>query len=97
MPVKGVITGQKVARERREVARQLRKQQTPPELILWQHLRAGRLPGLHFRRQQVIDGFIVDFYCHSAGLVIELDGAVHHRSDQKEYDQQRDEALQQHG
>ncbi len=45
--------------------------------MLWQRLRENRLGGLHFRRQQVIDGFIVDFYCHAAGLVIEVDGPVH--------------------
>ncbi len=50
---------------------------TAEEKILWQHLRTNRLNGLHFRRQQVIDGFIVDFYCHKARLVIEVDGSAH--------------------
>ena len=49
---------------------------TPAEKILWQELRANKL-GVHFRRQQVIAGFIVDFYCHKAGLVIEVDGDIH--------------------
>ncbi len=40
---------------------------TPAEKILWQELRANKL-GVHFRRQQVIAGFIVDFYCHKAAL-----------------------------
>jgi very-short-patch-repair endonuclease len=64
---------------------------TPEEKILWQHLRANRLNGLHFRRQQIIDGFIVDFYCHAAGLVIEIDGEIHQR--QPEYDAERDKIL----
>ena len=56
--------------------------------MLWQALRASRLRGLHFRRQQIIDGFIVDFYCHAAGLVVEIDGPVHQQ--QAEYDAERD-------
>ena len=50
---------------------------TPAEKILWQELRANK-PGFHFRRQQVIAGFIVDFYCHKAALVVEVDGDIHH-------------------
>ena len=46
---------------------------TPAEKILWNELRANKL-GVHFRRQQVIAGFIVDFYCHKSALVIEVDG-----------------------
>ncbi|HCF30201.1 MAG TPA: restriction endonuclease, partial [Cyanobacteria bacterium UBA11049] len=61
------------------------------EKILWHHLRTNKLNGLHFRRQQVIDGFIVDFYCHAAGVVIEVDGAVHLQ--QVEYDARRDQIL----
>ncbi|WP_354673126.1 endonuclease domain-containing protein [Capsulimonas corticalis] len=55
------------------------------------HLRGSRLQGLHFRQQQVIDGFIVDFFCHSANLVVEVDGGVH--LNQQEYDQERDAVL----
>ncbi len=53
-----------------------RCEMTPAEKILWEELRANKL-GVHFRRQQVIQGFIVDFYCHQAGLVVEVDGDVH--------------------
>ncbi len=72
-------------------AKDLRRRMTAEEKILWRHLRTNRLTGLHFRRQQVIDGFIVDFYCHSAGLVVELDGAVHQT--QKNYDAERGRAF----
>ena len=68
---------------------------TPAEHALWTHLRARRLSGFHFRRQQVINGYIVDFYCHAAGLVIEVDGDIHSR--QKEYDKERDNYLQSRG
>jgi very-short-patch-repair endonuclease len=47
--------------------------------------------GLHFRRQHVIRGYIVDFFCHEAKLVVEVDGSVHEL--QKESDQMRDTVL----
>ena len=46
---------------------------TPAEKILWEEVHAKKL-GVRFRRQQVIAGLIVDFYCHKAALVIEVDG-----------------------
>ena len=63
---------------------------TPAEKILWQEVRAKKL-GVRFRRQQVIQGFIVDFYCHKAGLVVEVDGDVHDL--QKEEDERREKVL----
>ena len=60
---------------------------TPAEKLLWQEVRANKL-GAHFRRQQVIQGFIVDFYCHKFALVIEVDGDVH--ALQKEEDERRE-------
>ena len=86
-----VITGQKVKPEKRAVAREFRHNQTEEEKLLWRHLRANRLFGLHFRRQQIIDGFIADFYCHAAGVVVEVDGGIH--QGQKEYDVERDQVL----
>jgi very-short-patch-repair endonuclease len=68
-----------VRHEKQELAVTLRRKMTGSESALWQCLRAGRT-GYHFRRQQVIDGFIVDFYCSAAGLVIEVDGPVHENS-----------------
>jgi very-short-patch-repair endonuclease len=63
---------------------------TPAEKLLWQELRANRL-GVHFRRQQVIAGFIVDFYCHKAALVVEVDGDIHDL--QQEEDARREKVL----
>ena len=90
-----VITGQRINAAKQQAAQEMRDQMTPAEQRLWQRLRANRLGGFHFRRQQVIDGFIVDFYCHAAGLVVELDGGVHR--DRVEYDAERDLLLAQHG
>ena len=91
MPVKNIYPGQKIDPEKIQRARVLRIQMTPTEKVLWQELRGNKL-GSHFRRQQVIAGFIVDFYCHTAGLVIELDGDIHR--EQQEYDAERDKILE---
>jgi len=90
MPVKNIIPGQRVTAQKQQRAKELRRDMTPAEKILWEELRANKL-GAHFRRQQVIAGFIVDFYCHRAGLVIEVDGDVHDL--QKEEDERREKAL----
>jgi very-short-patch-repair endonuclease len=66
-----------VAADRREFARELRKQLTKAEEILWRRLRGSRLYGAKFRRQVPFDRFVVDFYCHAAKLVVELDGKQH--------------------
>src|SRR5262245_22875626 len=58
-------------------ARELRRSMTPAEVILWRKLRNRRFDNFKFRRQHVIGGFIVDFYCLQASIVIELDGETH--------------------
>jgi type I restriction enzyme R subunit len=58
-------------------ARELRKNQTSAEEVLWQLLRNRKLDNLKFRRQHQIGHYIVDFYCHERKLIVELDGAVH--------------------
>jgi very-short-patch-repair endonuclease len=95
MPVKKVVTGQHVSNELFNRSKELRREMTPAEAKLWARLRAGRLEGFHFRRQQVIDRFIVDFYCHQAELVVEVDGDVH--LEQEAYDRQRDAYLSARG
>jgi very-short-patch-repair endonuclease len=94
MPVKNILPGQKVTKEKLQRARELRRDMTPAEKILWEELRANKL-GVHFRRQQVIAGFIVDFYCHKSALVVEVDGDVHDL--QKEEDARRERALSELG
>ncbi len=68
---------------------------TPAETRLWEQLRSNRLDSLHFRRQQVVRGFILDFYCHAMGAVIEVDGDVH--ATQRAEDAQRDAVMQAEG
>jgi very-short-patch-repair endonuclease len=78
-----------------ERARQMRAEPTPVEALLWKKLRKQQLEGLKFRRQHIIEYFIVDFYCPRAKLVIEIDGAVH--DEQEEYDQEREKILREWG
>jgi very-short-patch-repair endonuclease len=75
-----------------EVAREFRKKPTVSEDILWQALRGRKLDGYKFRRQQPIGVFVVDFFCGSELLIVEVDGSIHEL--QKEHDQQRQELLE---
>ena len=76
-------------------ARTLRSAATPAERVLWQQLRALKAEGCHFRRQVPLAGYIADFACHSARLVVELDGGQH--GEAVAYDQQRSSVLERHG
>jgi very-short-patch-repair endonuclease len=73
----------KVSSKLRANARELRKNSTDVERILWSELRDHKLNGIGFRRQVPIKNYIVDFACHAAKLVVELDGGQHF-SDQAE-------------
>jgi very-short-patch-repair endonuclease len=75
-----------------EVARQFRKKPTPSENILWQAIRSRKLAGRKFRRQQPIGVFVVDFFCSSEQLIVEVDGSIH--ESQRQCDQQRQELLE---
>ncbi|RKE04289.1 endonuclease domain-containing protein [Marinifilum flexuosum] len=70
-------------------AKELRKNMTDTEKILWEYIRNRRFKGLKFRRQHPIDIFIADFYCHELKLIIELDGKIHNTSENQEYDEGR--------
>ncbi len=94
MPEKYIVRGQKVTPGKIALAKELRRNMTAAEKTLWEGLRANRLNGWHFRRQQIIDGYIADFYCHAAGLIVEVDGGIHIQ--QNEYDREREINLQQH-
>jgi len=94
MPVKNIVTDQRVSKEKLERAKELRREMTPAEKLLWQEVRAKKL-GVRFRRQQVIAGFIVDFYCHKAALVVEVDGDIHDL--QQDEDARREKALSEMG
>ena len=75
------------------LARTLRSNMTDAEQLLWSRLRRKQLKGLQFYRQKPLGGFIVDFYCHSAKLVIELVGSQHLEPVQQRYDTERTQML----
>jgi very-short-patch-repair endonuclease len=95
MSSKKLITGQHVSPDTHQFARELRDRMTPSESRLWERLRANRLGGWHFRRQQVAGRYIVDFYCHRASLVVEVDGGIH--MDRMNSDAGREEDLRRLG
>jgi very-short-patch-repair endonuclease len=77
--------------------RQLRRDQTDPEKLLWYSVRSRQLCGLKFRRQYPLGPYILDFYCHQYKLCIELDGGQHYESAGIQHDTQRQVFLTSHG
>lgn len=73
-------------------ARYLRIEQTNAEKVVWELLRNRKFKGVKFRRQHVIEGFVVDFYCHELKLGIEIDGSIHLK--RKDYDRIRQEIIE---
>ncbi|PIQ97889.1 MAG: hypothetical protein COV67_01865 [Nitrospinae bacterium CG11_big_fil_rev_8_21_14_0_20_56_8] len=80
-----------------EFARNLRKEQTEAEHLLWALLRDRRFLGFKFRRQHPVDPYVLDFYCHEASLGIELDGGQHNEPENEAHDRKRTEFLAQKG
>jgi very-short-patch-repair endonuclease len=81
--------------ELRKRARKLRNNPTDAERHLWRVLRLRHIDGFRFRRQVPIAGYIVDFVCPQAGLVVELDGGQH--ADRTAYDHARTRLLEMSG
>jgi adenine-specific DNA-methyltransferase len=75
----------------------MRKNATSAESFLWYFLRNRQFGGYKFRRQHPYQGYILDFYCHEQGLVIELDGGGHLDEAQSDYDQERTALLNSNG
>lgn len=80
---------QRVPPTHRRFAREMRADSTKAENLLWQALRNKQLEGLKFKRQVPMDGYIVDFVCFDARLIVEVDGSQHAES-------QRDTARDSH-
>ena len=78
-------------------ARELRKNMTPAEKVLWQRLRNHKLDGFYFRRQHPIKYFIADFYCAKADLIVEVDGGIHNNPVNQEWDINRTAELEKCG
>ena len=80
-----------------DFARQLRKDQTDAERLMWSLLRDRRLAGFKFRRQHPVEPYILDFYCHEARLAVELDGGQHNEPDERARDARRTAFLEDQG
>lgn len=76
--------------ERRRI---LRKDQTPEEKIIWEHIRKKQLEGYLFWRQYSIGPYVVDFYCPKLRLAIEVDGGQHAKEEHMLYDAEREQYL----
>ena len=76
----------------KERARELRKNSTPSEIVLWKRLRGRQMYGYTFNRQKPLDNYIVDFYNKKLKLVIEIDGDSH--DGKQEYDKKRQHKLE---
>jgi very-short-patch-repair endonuclease len=74
-------------------ARQLRRNMTDAEQLIWARLRRKQLLGVQFYRQKPIDRYIVDFFAPKAKLVVEVDGSQHFAGDRAIRDKQRDTYL----
>ena len=79
-----------------ELAKELRRNMTDAEMVLWGYLKAG-INGLKFRRQHPIGIYIADFYCHSQKLIIEIDGSIHDLEEVKSNDAIRQTDLEELG
>ena len=71
----------------------MRKESTDAEQKLWDLLRSHQLSQFHFRRQHPIGGYVVDFICRKANLVVELDGGQHGEPQQVAHDMERTRKL----
>ena len=79
----------------KERARELRRNMTLAEVLLWKRLKAGQILGYKFNRQRPLDEYIVDFYCKELLLAIEVDGRSH--NNRQGQDAQRERRLEELG
>ena len=78
-------------------ARELRKDMSLPERLLWSELRGSQLDGLRFRRQHPMGPYVFDFFCGATHLAVEVDGCAHDVGDQPQRDAVRDAWMAERG
>ncbi len=78
-------------------SQELRRNMTDAERLLWSNLRRKQLKGIQIYRQRIIGNYIVDFYCPSAKLIIEIDGGQHYSNGGIKEDQTRDDYMRDQG
>jgi len=80
---------------KKKFARTLRKEQTKYEKVVWELIRNRKFENLKFRRQHVIEGFVLDFYCSELKFGIEVDGGIHYK--RRSYDKIRQDIFESKG
>ena len=83
------------SRELQQLAREMRREMTPAERVLWEALQGKQMAGVRFRPQHPTGQFILDFYCAAVKLVVEVDGDIHDL--RKEEDAARTQHLEAYG
>ncbi len=84
-------------KEHEQNRKQLRNNGTAAEAVLWTRIKGGQLVGRKFRRQYSVENYVLDFYCPSEKLAIELDGKGHFTIDGSRHDDDRDQVLKKFG
>jgi very-short-patch-repair endonuclease len=79
-----------VSKQHRGRAKELRQRMTRAETLLWRYIKAHRIEDFGFRRQVPFGNYVADFVCHSARLIVELDGESHNFESRRKTDQRRD-------
>ena len=98
MPVHDVVPMPRDAHPgAKALAAEFRKKPTGPERTAWELLRGRRCLGLKFRRQEAVEIFVLDFYCSSLLLGVEIDGPTHRYDGAAERDAERDNAIRAQG
>lgn len=82
-------------KEKLYIAKKFRKNLTDAERIFWQQVQASRFYGLKFKRQYIVNNYIIDFYCQKLKLAIEIDGEIHNK--QIIHDKIRQKYLEKYG
>ncbi|MFH1822822.1 MAG: endonuclease domain-containing protein [Patescibacteria group bacterium] len=77
-----------------QLAKEFRKNSTNSEKLMWNEIRNRQFMNLKFRRQHLIDGYIVDLYCHELKLAIEVDGGIHNSINLIEEDIERQKIIE---
>src|SRR6476660_8896380 len=86
-----------ISEQQRHRAKHLRRAMTRAEILLWRYLKAHHLDGISFRRQAPMGRYVLDFVCHAAHVIVELDGETHDFDAQQRNDSVRDAWLASRG
>ena len=81
----------------KQISRNLRRNMTDAEMLLWSKLMGKQLKGFQFYRQKIIGNYIADFYCPESKIVVEVDGGQHYGAEGREKDRKRDDYMSKAG